>query len=143
MKKSFSKIKWFFVMAFATITSFVSKVMWQAIESWGSKPSLRWQSYYWVEMPQYLRAEWPGPFEYSDVPSQFSIILDAVVKCFEIVLFAAIFIFWIIGYLRIRKIEDKNLKNSKFKRMFITVFILFVIWTLVWLWYCLYKQYAW
>ena len=133
MKKSFSKIKWFFVMAFATVTSFVSKVMWQAIESWGSKPSLRWQSYYWVEMPESLLVKWP-------TPSEFSQLIDTVVKCVEVLLFAAIFVVWLVGFLKIRKIDDKDLKSKKIKRTVIAIVVLLVIWILVWLWYRLYKN---
>ena len=136
MKKSFSKIKWFFVMVFATITSFFSKVMWQSVDLWYSDRWWRVEAYYWVEMPESLFVEWPAP-------SEFSPLIDTVVKCVEVLLFAAIFVVWLVGFLKIRKIEDKELKAKKTKRTIIAIVVLLVIWILVWLWYRFYNKYYW
>ena len=133
MKKSFSKIKSFFVMVFATITSFVSKVMWQSVDLWYSDRWWRVESYYWVEMPESLLVKWP-------TPSELSPLIDTVVKCVEVLLFAAIFVVWLVGFLKIRKIEDKDLKSKKIKRTVIAIVVLLVIGILVWLWYRLYKN---
>lgn len=136
MKKSFSKIKWFFVMVFATITSFFSKVMWQSVDLWYSDRWWRVESYYWVEMPESLPVKWPAP-------SEFSPLIDNVVKCVEVLLFAAIFVVWLVGFLKIRKIEDKDLKSKKIKRTVIAIVVLLVIGILIWLWYRLYNKYYW
>lgn len=136
MKKSFSKIKWFFVMVFATITSFFSKVMWQSVDLWYSDRWWRVESYYWVEMPKSLPVKWPSP-------SEFSPLIDTVVKCVEVLLFAAIFVVWLVGFLKIRKIEDKDLKSKKIKRTVIAIVVLLVIGILIWLWYRLYNKYYW
>ena len=136
MKKSFSKIKWFFVMVFATITSFFSKVMWQSVDLWYSDRWWRVESYYWVEMPESLPVKWPAP-------SEFSPLIDTVVKCVEVLLFAAIFVVWLVGFLKIRKIEDKDLKSKKIKRTVIAIVVLLVIGILIWLWYRFYNKYYW
>lgn len=136
MKKSFPKIKWFFVMVFATITSFFSKVMWQSVDLWYSDRWWRVESYYWVEMPKSLPVKWPAPFEFSP-------LIDTVVKCVEVLLFAAIFVVWLVGFLKIRKIEDKDLKSKKIKRTVIAIVVLLVIGILIWLWYRLYNKYYW
>ena len=120
MKKSFSKIKWFFVMVFATITSFFSKVMWQSVDLWYSDRWWRVESYYWVEMPETLFVKWP-------TPSEFSPLIDTVVKCVEVLLFAAIFVVWLVGFLKIRKVEDKDLKSKKIKKVSIIIWILLLI----------------
>ena len=133
MKKTFLKIRWFFVMACAAIASFVSKAMWQAIDN--DRGAQQW--FYWVYRSR------PIPVSVALEPSSTSSIIDTVVKCFEFVLFAAIFVVWIVSFLKIRKIEDKELKSNKIKRSIIAIVVLLVIWILVWLWYRLYNEYAW
>ncbi len=133
MKNSFSKIKWFFAMAFVSIASFVSKAMWQTIDNDRGAQ----QGFYWVYRPR------PIPVSVAPEPSSTSSIIDTVVKCFESVLFAAIFVVWIVSFLKIRKIEDKELKAKKIKRTIVTVVVLFVIGILIWLWYRLYNKYYW
>ena len=134
MKKFFSKIRSLVIMSFAAVASFVSKAMWQAIDN--DRGAQEW--FYWVYRPRPII-----PISIDPEPSSTSSIIDTVVKCFEYVLFAAIFVVWIVSFLKIRKIEDKELKSKKIKRTVIAIVVLLVIWILVWLWYRLYNEYAW
>ena len=120
-------------MAFVSIASFVSKAMWQAIDN--DRGAQQW--FYWVSRSR------PLSVSVASEPSSTSSIIDIAVKCIEGVLVAAIFLVWIISFLRIRKIEDKDLKSKKIKRTVIAIVVLLVIWILVWLWYRLYNEYAW
>ena len=133
MKNSFSKIKWFFVMTFVSLASFLSKAMWNSLGILHSMPGIQ-QPMYWVPMDE---------FSYEPVSSSASSIISTVAKCIEGVLIGVIFLVWIISYFKIRKIEDKELKAKKIKNTIITVVVLLVIGILIWLWYRLYNKYYW
>jgi predicted permease len=49
----------------------------------------------------------------------------------------------LVGFLKIRKIEDKDLKSKKIKRTVIAIVVLLVIGILIWLWYRFYNKYYW
>ncbi len=133
MKKLPSLFKTSVIIYFAGIASFLSKVMWNSLGFWHSMPGIQ-QPMYWVPMDEY---------SYEPVSSSASSIISTVVKCIEGVLIGVIFLVWIISFLRIRKIEDKELKSKKIKNAIITIIILLVIGILIWLWYRLYNKYYW
>lgn len=119
MKKSFSKIKWFFVMAFAAVTSFVSKALWSGFD-FTKYPA---QPMYWVEG---TIGRVPDP-----QPSLLFTILSFLFRWIEVILLWIVFILWFVSYFKIRKIEDKNIKANKIKNIAIVVWIIVFIIVLI------------
>ena len=129
MKNILNRIKWFFTIAFAFVSSFLSKVMWGDFD-FTNYPA---QSLYWVKG---TIGRVPDP-----EPSLLFTVLSFLFKWIEVILVWIVFIIWIISYLKIRKIEDKELKSKKIKNTAITIVVLFVIGILVWLWWQFYNKY--
>ena len=119
MKNVFSKIKLFFLMAFASSASFLSKVLWNDFSDWDN----HFESLYWVEGPV-TRIQFP---ESEPEPSLLYTICSFFVKWIEIMLIWIVFIVWIISYFKIRKVEDKDLKSKKIKKVSIIIWILLLI----------------
>ena len=89
---------------------------WSTIGFWsnfGDWIRMVWVSVYWV------------PKEY-EKPNQN--LLDSL-KIVDFVLIFITFIFWIISFFKIRKIEDKELKDKKIKRTLWLIFVLIIITT--------------
>jgi hypothetical protein len=119
MKKILNRIKWFFVMAFAAVTSFVSKALWSGFD-FTNYPA---QPMYWVEG---TIGRVPDP-----EPSLLFTVLSFLFKWIEVILLWIVFILWIVSYFKIRKIEDKNIKANKIKNIAIVVWIIVFIIVLI------------
>jgi hypothetical protein len=124
MKKILNRIKWFFVITFATIASFVSKVIWGGF----SIDHTRYEADYWVYLNFENRLQEPSS-------------LFFITKCIEFLLIWLVFILWIISFFKIRKIKDKELKSIKIKHTIFTIIILLLLMVLVRLWYRFYEMY--
>lgn len=119
MKKILNRIKWFFVMAFAAVTSFVSKALWSGFD-FTNYPA---QPMYWVEG---TIGRVPDP-----EPSLLFTVLSFLFKWIEVILVWIVFIIWIISYLKIRKIDDIEFREKKIKKSAIVVSIILFILALV------------
>lgn len=115
MKKTFYKIKLSLATLWIAIISFSSKVISQ-FHQFGqdfSVPSVATaQTVYWVP-PQ-------------ELGTKINAIVNAI-KRFRIPLIIVIFIVWIVNFIKIRKIEDKNLKKKKIKNTAIIILIISII----------------
>lgn len=125
MKKTYSKIKLNVIMFFAAITSLISKAMWQ-VWWWEST-----QWFYWVSRwtPIMVKQQ-----------SSLSILTETIVKYVEWAFVLVIFLIGIINYLKIRKIDDKELRAKKIKKTIIIIVVIAIIDFLIALWYQMYEN---
>ena len=109
--KILSKIKSFFVMAFILWALSFSNAMWSGYDfsDFGK---------FWWQMKQaWIGVSWPEV-----IPSSYRTFFISekffnVLIWIEIALVLIIIMVWIIGYFKIRKIEDKNVKSKKIKNV--------------------------
>ena len=129
MKKAFSKIISAAVMLYTSANSLNTKAETKDYrnDSWSMARSL-----YWVEVPV---SRIPDP-----EPSLMSSISTTIVKWIEFVLVALVFVIWIISYFKIRKIDDKKLREKKIKKTIIIIAIIVIIGILVALWDRMYEN---
>ena len=106
-------------MAFAAVTSFVSKALWSGFD-FTKYPA---QPMYWVEG---TIGRVPDP-----EPSLLFTVLSFLFKWIEVILIWIVFIIWIISYLKIRKIDDIEFRKKKIKKSAIVVSIILFILALV------------
>jgi hypothetical protein len=130
MKKTFSKIKLTAIMLFTSLASLISKTMWQ-VWWWSST-----QSFYWVAFPE-KEAVWIVVWKQ---PSFLSSMIDIIIKCIEWALVWVIFLIGVINYLKIKKIDDKELRKKKIKKTVIIIAIIAIIDILIALWYRMYEN---
>ena len=107
MNKAFNKIKLTLATIWASISSFPFKALgtdWEAMD---------FQTDYWIVYPSELLTD--------SEPTAITII-----KIAQIWLTAVIFIVWIINFVKIRKTDDKSLKNKRIKRTIITLLAILV-----------------
>lgn len=109
MKKLLTKIKLGLATLWIVLISFSSKTMWWNFEdTQRSEPVYEpIQAVYWVPRPT----------------SPISHVLNAVQRLTAI----AIFIIWIVNFIRIMRTNDKDLKNKRIKNTIIEITILVVI----------------
>lgn len=86
------------------------------------------QDLYWA--PPFFEGEilyWSQTIksEQLSTPSESTVIL--AIKIASLLLVAVIFIFWIVSFIKIRKIDDKVVKRNKIKNVVIIVSILVIL----------------
>lgn len=103
MKKLLTKIKLSLATLWITLISFSSKAMgW--IEVTNNQPIN-------LSNPKYIK------------PPKSTIILVTITKILPRILIAITFIIWIVSFIKIRKIDDENLKKKKIKNTIIIISI--------------------
>jgi len=121
MKKFFNKIKTSLIAFWIALISIPSKVLSQHISSTESSM----QTFYWVEKPWKIGE--------SITLQKSPTIVDMIIKIAPRLLVAITFIFWIISFIKIRKINDKTLRKKKTKKAVIIMIILITLITIVFL----------
>ena len=116
MKKTFYEIKSILTAFWMTLISFSSKAMGQELY-WAppflmDEMNMRPEPMYWVEYnPEMYKPE----------------LLLIIAKIASLLLVVLTFVFWIISFIRIRKIDDRNLKKKKIKNTIIIISILVIL----------------
>ena len=132
--KILSKIKSFFFMSFIFGALSFSNAMWSGYD-FSDFGKFWWQvQQAWIGV--IWDVAWPSSYQTFFLSENFFNVLIWI----EIALVLIIILVWIIGYFKIRKIEDKDLKSKKIKRTVIPIVVLLVIGILVWLWYGVYYR---
>ena len=128
MKKTLNKLKVILAILWGAIISIPSKVIGQVIS-----PSFdHMQTFYWVASPDLVLTQSPEPV----------FTITNIIRISQILLGTIVFIVWIVNLIKIRKIEDKALKQKNMKRIGIIVLISIVIIFLLSLSIRLIKKYA-
>ena len=115
MKKAFNKIKICLINFWIALISLPLKV----IGWWEDKDDYAMQAMYWVQRPT------------QGLPSPD--LTTPILKMVQYLLLGTIFIVWIISFIKIRKIDDKALKQKKIKKTVIIILIILIIIGLIWL----------
>ena len=126
MKSILNKVKVTLVSIWTAITSFPLK----ALGLW-ENPDLH-QTFYWVMSPDLITSTSSEPVH----------TLINIIKLSQILLGTIVFIIWIVNLIKIRKLEDKLLKQKKIKKTGIIVLIAIVVIFLLSLSVRLLKKYA-
>ena len=110
--KILSKIKSFFVMAFIFGALSFSDTMWSGYDF------SDFGKFWWQVHQAWIGVSWDVAARPSSYQTFFlSENLFNVLIWIEIALVLIIILVWIIGYFKIRKIEDKNVKSKKIKNV--------------------------
>jgi len=110
MKKLLTKIKTVLTTLWITLISFSSKVMGQFTMVKEIKYQKEMASLYW-----------PPPMQ------RMEILVNITTKITSLLLVAITLVFWIVSFIKIRKIDDKTLKKKKIKNTIIIVSILVIL----------------
>ncbi len=132
--KILSKIKSFFVMAFIFGALSFSNAMWSGYD-FSDFGKFWWQMQQaWIGVS--WDVAWPSSYRTFFLSEKFFNILIWI----EIALVLIIILVWIIGYFKIRKIEDKNVKSKKIKNVVSLLIGIFAFGVLL---LCYYYIYIW
>lgn len=104
-----------------TKTKTVLATLWIALISFPFK-TLSIQTFYWVPSAQEYRVK---PISAYTEPT--TSLMDTIIKIAPRLLVAVTFIIWIVSFIKIRKIDDKNLKKKKIKNTIIIISILVIL----------------
>ena len=110
MKKLLSKIKLGLATLLVTLISFFSKAIGQfgdTIDEWANPSSTNSQMLYWVPQPESK--------------------INIAMKIFPRLLIPVTLAFWIISFIKIRKIGDKSVKRKKIRNAVIIISILVIL----------------
>jgi len=110
MKKFFTKIKTVLATLWVAVISFSSKVMGQFTMVKEIKYQKEMASLYW-----------PPPMQ------RMEILVNIATKITSLLLVAVTLVFWIVSFIKIRKIDDENLKKKKIKNAIIIISILVIL----------------
>jgi len=120
MKKLFTKIKLGLATLWIALISFFSKVTW-GLSKWPTEPKF-WDMYNGQEILYWV----PRDSEIPKLPKT-PILLATITKIIPRILITITFIIWIINFIKIRKINDENLKKKKIKNTIIIISILIIL----------------
>lgn len=112
MKNTFNKIKVAIFSIWTAITSIPLKSLGQWMD-----PDLH-QTFYWVMSPDMITSTSSPEPVYT---------LTNIIRLSQILLGTIVFVIWIVNLIKIRKIDDKALKQNKIKRTGILVLIAIVV----------------